>query len=1092
MPPRPPGGGPTQNSGPNVHSKFGMNAPRVPNATIPRKRRAGTQSTVGYASASPSSSAESTLHDENETNINVAVRVRGRSDREIRDNSALALSTSGAVGAELAIQSDPSSMLVAKTYAFDKVFGPEADQLMLFEHAVSPILTQVLNGYNCTIFAYGQTGTGKTYTMSGDLSDSNGILSEGAGLIPRTLYNLFSTLDNTGQEYAVKCSYYELYNEEIRDLLVADDLRKRARVFEDSSRQGNVVVTGMEEFYIKNAAEGLRLLREGSYRRHVAATRCNDLSSRSHSIFTVTIHTKVASSSSHEPGFTNMSFSSNNSSDDYMRVSKLHLVDLAGSENIGRSGAENKRARETGMINQSLLTLGRVINALVEKSHHIPYRESKLTRLLQDSLGGKTKTSMIVTVSSTNSNIEETLSTLEYASRAKSIRNKPQNNQLIFRKVLIKDLVLDIERLKADLIATRQKNGVYLAESSYKELIEGAQSKSTLCQEQARKLEVLELNIKNAREQLQLVSKSNQEHRKEIDSLQGQLASSNSHLETTRLENENLREQLTSEIEKRKEYETSEQKITTVATDLSQYYRESKEYIVRLYEKLSRTEKTSEENEINFWNLKQELLGMLTSFQGNITDGTNGYFNLLNNFNASMEDIINNHSVLLNTSVQEVNTHFSNLENLLREARSSTNPSTTLDSLVSDLLESRKNLLLLLENSLQEISMSSQKLGNGISTELIELQKEVKDSYRKVVQDLRTLFNSQQNFCKSQKESITTAKDDITSLLQSCTTSISENNSNVDQFLDEYKAQEETKQKELMNRINSVVGQFLQEQNQLLYSNVGGFHSKLKKTESELVDSNEHFKLYFDKLNDDSDVFNNTLLENKGKLQSTISQSSGLLDAKGKSIHSNSRSVYDECMTLAEAQKENVYSEVRTLDRLLQSLQAHSDDHLQERHEKLLLRLNDLMKKTAAVRSYVAAPQDNLNELTSQIQEGTTSLAQHTNVLLGSETETMANFETTLGNAKFDTIEPTANTFRQKFPETPPWSRDLAFTDDLSNLFINKAELRERENSQPSDSPTKEMYSQPIQRISSNPSKSDTFKRTNNAINKRFSARGKH
>ncbi|EPX70804.1 kinesin-like protein Cut7 [Schizosaccharomyces octosporus yFS286] len=1089
MPPRPPGGGPTQNSASNAHLKFEMNAPRVPNATIPRKRRAGTQSTASYASASPSSSAESALHSENETNINVAVRVRGRSDREIRDNSALAVSTSGAVGAELAIQSDPSSMLVAKTYAFDKVFGPEADQLMLFEHAVSPILTQVLNGYNCTVFAYGQTGTGKTYTMSGDLSDFNGILSEGAGLIPRALYTLFSTLDNTGQEYAVKCSYYELYNEEIRDLLVPDDLRKRAQVFEDTSRQGNVVVTGMEEFYIKNAAEGLRLLREGSYRRHVAATKCNDLSSRSHSIFTITICTKVTSSSSHEPGFTNMS--SNNSPDDYMRVSKLHMVDLAGSENIGRSGAGNKRARETGMINQSLLTLGRVINALVEKSHHIPYRESKLTRLLQDSLGGKTKTSMIVTVSSTNSNMEETLSTLEYASRAKSIRNKPQNNQLIFRKVLIKDLVLEIERLKADLNATRQKNGVYLAEGSYKELIEGEQSKSTLCQEQARKLEVLELNIKNAREQLQLVSKSNQEHRKEIDGLQSQLASSNSDLEATRMENEKLREQLNSEMEKRKEYETSEQKITTVASDLSQYYRESKEYIIRLYEKLSRTEKTSEENETKFLNLKQELLAMLTSFQGNITNGTNGYFNLLNTFNASMEDIINNHSVLLNTSVQQVNAHFINLENLLQEARSSSNPSTTLDSLVMDLLESRKNLLLLLENSLQEISMSSQKLGNGISTELIELQKEVKDSYRKVVQDLRTLFNSQQSFCKSQKELISTAKDEITTILQSCTTSLSENNSTVEQFLNEHKVQEEIKQKELMNRINTVVGQFLQEQNQLLYSNVGGFHSKLKKTESELVNSNKQFKLHFDKLNDDSDVFYNALLENKGKLQSTISQSSGLLDAKGKSIHSNSRSVYDECMTLAESQKENVYSEVRTLDRLLQSLQAHSDDHLQEKHEKLLLRLNDLMKKTATVRDSVAAPQDNLNMLTSQIQDGTTSLAQHTNVLLGNETESLANFEATLENTNFDTIEPTAETFKQKFPETPSWSRELAFADDLSNLFINKAELREGENFQPSDLPRKELSLHPAQRVSSNPSKSDTLKRTNNAINKRFSARGK-
>jgi kinesin family protein 11 len=146
------------------------------------------------------------------------------------------------------------------------------------------------------------------------------------------------------------------------------------------------------------------------------------------------------------------------------------LVDLAGSENIGRSGAENKRAREAGMINQSLLSLGRVINALVEKSSYVPYRESKLTRILQDSLGGRTKTKIIATVSPAHCNVEETLSTLEYALRAKSIRNRPELNQRMSRNALLKDYVTEIERLKADLVSAREKNGTYLSNETWDQL----------------------------------------------------------------------------------------------------------------------------------------------------------------------------------------------------------------------------------------------------------------------------------------------------------------------------------------------------------------------------------------------------------------------------------------------------------------------------------------------------------------------------------------------------------------------------------------------------------------------------------------------
>lgn len=339
-----------------------------------------------------------------------------------------------------------------------------------------------MDGFNCTVFAYGQTGTGKTYTMSGDISDTLP-LPDAAGIIPRVLHSLFDRLDrDENGESDVKCSFIELYNEELRDLLSVDETAK-LKIYDDSGKKGNVatMVQGMEEYHIKSASKGLALLREGSYKRQVAATKCNDLSSRSHTVFTITVYLKKMSDSGEE----------------LLSAGKLNLVDLAGSENIQRSGAENKRAAEAGLINKSLLTLGRVINALVDRGSHIPYRESKLTRLLQDSLGGRTKTCIIATLSPAKSNLEETISTLDYAFRAKNIRNKPQLNQLFSKKTLLREFTAEIEKLKSELIATRQRNGVYLTSENYEEITGESESRRILSVEQRDKIETLEVKLNN-------------------------------------------------------------------------------------------------------------------------------------------------------------------------------------------------------------------------------------------------------------------------------------------------------------------------------------------------------------------------------------------------------------------------------------------------------------------------------------------------------------------------------------------------------------------------------------------------------------------
>ncbi|EZF24186.1 hypothetical protein H112_03262 [Trichophyton rubrum D6] len=291
-----------------------------------------------------------------DTNIRVIVRCRGRSDREIKENSGVVISTEGVKGTTVEVSMGPNA-LGNKEYQFDKVFSPAADQAIIFEDVVTPILNEMLSGYNCTIFAYGQTGTGKTYTMSGDMTETLGLLSDSAGIIPRILHALFQKIE--GVDSSVKCSFIELYNEDLRDLLSSED-NVKLKIYEEGMKKGHngTMIQGVGETYINSASAGIKLLQEGSHRRQVASTKCNDLSSRSHSIFTITTFLKRISDKGEE----------------YICSGKLNLVDLAGSEDIRRSGAENKRATEAGSINKSLLTLGRVINALVDKSPHIPYR----------------------------------------------------------------------------------------------------------------------------------------------------------------------------------------------------------------------------------------------------------------------------------------------------------------------------------------------------------------------------------------------------------------------------------------------------------------------------------------------------------------------------------------------------------------------------------------------------------------------------------------------------------------------------------------------------------------------------------------------
>ncbi|KAM3065408.1 Kinesin heavy chain [Clarireedia jacksonii] len=274
----------------------------------------------------------------------------------------------------------------------------------VFDFSIKPTVDDILNGYNGTVFAYGQTGAGKSYTMMGTNLDND----DGRGVIPRIVEQIFaSILSSPGTiEYTVRVSYMEIYMERIRDLLQPQN--DNLPVHEEKNR--GVYVKGLLEVYVSSVQEVYEVMKRGGDARAVSSTNMNAESSRSHSIFVITITQKNVETGSAKSG-------------------QLFLVDLAGSEKVGKTGASGQTLEEAKKINKSLSALGMVINNLTDgKSSHIPYRDSKLTRILQESLGGNSRTTLIINCSPSSYNAEETLGTLRFGMRAKAIKNKAKVN----------------------------------------------------------------------------------------------------------------------------------------------------------------------------------------------------------------------------------------------------------------------------------------------------------------------------------------------------------------------------------------------------------------------------------------------------------------------------------------------------------------------------------------------------------------------------------------------------------------------------------------------------------------------------------------
>uniref|UniRef100_A0A5F9CW42 Kinesin-like protein KIF11 n=1 Tax=Oryctolagus cuniculus TaxID=9986 RepID=A0A5F9CW42_RABIT len=688
----------------------------------------------------PNSSAKK--KDEKGKNIQVVVRCRPFNLAERKANAHSVVECDN-VRKEVSVRTgglaDKSSR---KTYTFDMVFGASTKQIDVYRSVVCPILDEVIMGYNCTIFAYGQTGTGKTFTMEGERSPNEVYTWEEdplAGIIPRTLHQIFEKLTDNGTEFSVKVSLLEIYNEELFDLLnPSSDVSERLQMFDDPRNKRGVIIKGLEEITVHNKDEVYQILEKGAAKRTTAATLMNAYSSRSHSVFSVTIHMKETTIDGEE----------------LVKIGKLNLVDLAGSENIGRSGAVDKRAREAGNINQSLLTLGRVITALVERTPHVPYRESKLTRILQDSLGGRTRTSIIATISPASLNLEETLSTLEYAHRAKNILNKPEVNQKLTKKALIKEYTEEIERLKRDLAAAREKNGVYISEENFRAM----NGKLTIQEEQI--VELME-KIGAVEEELNRVTELFMDNKNELDQCKTDLQNKSQELETTQKYLQETKLQLVKEEYITSALQSTEEKLHDAASKLLNTVEETTKDVSGLHSKLDRKKAIDQHNAEAQDIFGKNLNNLFSDMEELIKDGSSKqkamleihktlFGNLLSSSVFALDTITTTALGSLTSVPENVSTCVSQISNMiLKEQSLAAESKTVLQKLIiEDQKKEMDGFLSMLCNNLHELQdntisslVESQKLCENLTEDL----KTIKQTHAQELHQLTNLWA--ERFC---------------------------------------------------------------------------------------------------------------------------------------------------------------------------------------------------------------------------------------------------------------------------------------------------------------------------------------------------------
>ncbi|PIN10075.1 Kinesin-like protein [Handroanthus impetiginosus] len=577
--------------------------------------------------------------------------------------------------------------------------------------------------------------------MEGGSRKRNGEFPSDAGVIPRAVRQIFDILEAQNAEYSMKVTFLELYNEEITDLLAPEECakftdeksKKPIALMEDG--KGGVFVRGLEEEIVTTANEIYKILEKGSAKRRTAETLLNKQSSRSHSIFSITIHIKECTPEGEE----------------MIKCGKLNLVDLAGSENISRSGAREGRAREAGEINKSLLTLGRVINALVEHSGHVPYRDSKLTRLLRDSLGGKTKTCIIATISPSVPCLEETLSTLDYAHRAKNIKNKPEINQKMMKSALIKDLYFEIDRLKQEVYAAREKNGIYIPRDRY--LQDEAEKKAM-----SEKIERMELDLESRDKQLAELQELYNSQQQLTVELSDKLEKTEKKLQETEhalLDLEERHRQANATI-KEKEYLISnllksEKALVERALELRAELENAASDVTNLFTKIERKDKIEDGNRILIQNFQSQLTQQLEILHKAVASSTTQQEQQLKDMEEDMHSFVSTKT----EATEELRHHLEKLKTMYGSGINA------LDDLAGELDSNCQSTFGRLNSEVSKHSSALEELFSGITSEADTLLHDLQDSLHSQEKKL-TAYAQQQREAHSRAVETTRSISQIT------------------------------------------------------------------------------------------------------------------------------------------------------------------------------------------------------------------------------------------------------------------------------------------------------------------------------------------
>ena len=431
------------------------------------------------------------------SNVKVYCRIRPENEQEISSGLGLCLNPQSPTSLQIIVNNlsinsglkENYSDKTTQEFTYDKVYPSETTQKTIFDQVAKPLISAAFEGINGTLFCYGQTASGKTYTMEGITTDENL-----RGIIPRMMQLVFETINSGSNdiEFSVKCQYYQIYNEKIQDLI---DTRKTDLSIREDKNKG-IWVRECTERYVESEQEMLNFFNKGADNRIVACTKMNAISSRSHSIFSVTIYQRNIITESSKTG-------------------KIYFVDLAGSEKMSKAGVEgNTMLKEAQNINKSIMTLGMVINALTKGGKHVPYRDSKLTRVLQESLGGNSLTYLIINCSPNMFNQTETLSTLRFGQRAKLIKNKVVANT----QQSVKELMMLLKQAEEKIKNYEEILGNWKGDKNFGKNFEEEKNRSKCpeCNKLINKINYLNIQMNNLSQENEYLQRDKDEFLDEI------------------------------------------------------------------------------------------------------------------------------------------------------------------------------------------------------------------------------------------------------------------------------------------------------------------------------------------------------------------------------------------------------------------------------------------------------------------------------------------------------------------------------------------------------------------------------------------------